>query len=107
MRQLYRLCAEMGAARPAVILPARTLKPAHFRDRAGDLLELFCQRQADAIGSFGPEGRDACGPRVSIAATRRVRTRTRGIRQAPITMKTVRTSGNSSGHRHPERDARL
>ena len=56
MRQLYRLCVEMGAARPAVILPARTLKPAHFRDRAGDLVELFCQRQADAIGSFGPRG---------------------------------------------------
>ncbi len=36
-------------------------------------------------------------PRVSMAATRRVRTRAREMRQAPITMKTVRTSGNSSG----------
>jgi hypothetical protein len=36
-------------------------------------------------------------PSVSIAATRRVRTRAREMRQAPITMKTVRTSGNSSG----------
>ena len=32
-----------------------------------------------------------------MAATRRVRTRAREMRQAPITMKTVRTSGNSSG----------
>ena len=36
-------------------------------------------------------------PSVSIAATRRVSTRAREMRQAPITMKTVRTSGNSSG----------
>jgi len=34
---------------------------------------------------------------ISIAATRRVRTRAREMRQAPITMNTVRTSGNSSG----------
>ena len=36
-------------------------------------------------------------PRVSIAAERRVSTPAREIRQAPITMKTVRMTGNSSG----------
>ena len=36
-------------------------------------------------------------PSVSIAAARRVRTRAREMRQAPIAMKTVRTRGNSSG----------
>ena len=36
-------------------------------------------------------------PSVSIAAARRVSTRAREIRHAPITMNTVRTSGNSSG----------
>ena len=36
-------------------------------------------------------------PRVSIAAARRVSTRAREIRQAPIAMNTVSTTGNSSG----------
>ena len=36
-------------------------------------------------------------PSVSIAAARRVRTRAREIRQAPIAMNTVSTTGNSSG----------
>src|SRR6516164_150456 len=49
----------------------------------------------EGAGLVGAEHRAA--PSVSIAATRRVRTRAREIRQAPITMKTVRTSGNSSG----------
>ena len=49
MQQLDRLRADPGAARPAVILPARTLKPAHFPDRVGELLKLLCQRaQAEA-----------------------------------------------------------
>ena len=41
--------------------------------------------------------RTVAEPSVSMAATRRVKTRAREIRHAPITMKTVRTSGNSSG----------
>ncbi len=36
-------------------------------------------------------------PRVSIAVARRVSTRERESRHAPITMNTVSTSGNSSG----------
>ena len=36
-------------------------------------------------------------PKVSIAVARRVSTRERESRHAPITMKTVSTSGNSSG----------
>ena len=36
-------------------------------------------------------------PSVSIAAARRVSTRACEIRQAPIAMKTVSTTGNSSG----------
>ena len=41
--------------------------------------------------------RTVAEPRVSMAAARRVRTRAREIRQAPIAMKTASTTGNSSG----------
>ncbi len=41
--------------------------------------------------------RTVAAPSASIAAARRVSTRCREMRQAPITRKTVRTSGNSSG----------
>ena len=45
-------------------------------------------------------------PSVSMAAARRVSTRAREIRQAPIAMNTVSTTGNFFGqHRHAERDA--
>ena len=37
-------------------------------------------------------------PRVSMAAARRVSTRAREMRHAPMAMKTVRTTGSSSGN---------
>ena len=45
-------------------------------------------------------------PSVSMAAARRVSTRACDMRHAPITMKTVSTSGKFfRQHRHAERDA--
>ena len=41
--------------------------------------------------------RTVADPSVSIAEARRVRTRAREIRQAPMAMNTVSTTGNSSG----------
>ena len=41
--------------------------------------------------------RTVAAPSISMAAARRVSTRACDIRQAPITMNTVSTSGNSSG----------
>jgi len=38
-------------------------KTPHFRDRVGELVGLFRQREEDAIRSFGPRGRDGrCPP---------------------------------------------
>ncbi len=49
---------------------------------------------------------NVAAPRVSIAAARRVSTCARDMRHAPITRKTVRTSGNLfRQERHAERDA--
>ena len=58
-----RLCAELEAVRPAVILPTPTLKPLISATGPAALPELFRQRQEDAIRSFGPRGRDGrCPP---------------------------------------------
>jgi hypothetical protein len=73
--------------------PVRSTAAAHATSRSSHATDMRLRVSVPVLSVQST----VAAPRVSIAAGRRVNTWERDSRHAPITMNTVRTSGNSSG----------